>query len=64
MIILIFTDPLGHNLLSRKDLEAQSEFTASLTIDRAKNEGQRAAKNRTTLCPVDGRRVALGSHSC
>jgi len=36
-----------------------SEFFAFLTIDGVKNEGQRAAKNRTTLCPVDGRRVAL-----
>ena len=35
-----------------------------LTIDRGNNEGQRAAKKRTTLCSVDGRLVALRSHSC
>jgi YD repeat-containing protein len=42
---------------------SHDEFIASLTIDRAKNEGQRAAKNRTTLCSVDGRLVALRLHS-
>ena len=44
--------------------ENKSEIIAFSAIDRVKNEGKRAANNvRSTLCPVDGRLVALRSVS-